>query len=145
AAEIGHIPIDSSADAWPCGCGQRGCVEAYAGTEGLLRTYAALGGHAEAPIEVAEAAEQGDAAALETFARVGHAVARVLTTVQNMLDLQAIVFGGGFSASFQLIEPALRASLVARAHGPPLGAVPLLTCELDARAGLVGAAHLVRL
>ena len=50
--------------------------------------------------------------------------------MQNVLDLDAIVFGGGVSASFELIEPALRATLSARAHGPPLGDVPLLVSEL---------------
>src|SRR5690606_19850169 len=44
AAEIGHIPIDSSPEAWHCACGQRGCVESYAGTNGLLRRFHELGG-----------------------------------------------------------------------------------------------------
>jgi glucokinase len=145
AAEIGHVPIDNTPEAWPCGCGHVGCVEAYAGTEGILRTYRELGGAATAPVEIAAAAVGGETAAVETFSRVGRALGRMLTAVQNVLDLDAVVFSGGISASFRLFEPALRAALVARAHAPPLGAVPLITSELDARAGMVGAAHLVRL
>ncbi|HEY3233462.1 MAG TPA: ROK family protein, partial [Polyangiaceae bacterium] len=31
AAEIGHINVDRAPDAWECGCGLYGCMEAYAG------------------------------------------------------------------------------------------------------------------
>jgi glucokinase len=45
-AEIGHICVDTSPDAPLCACGQRGCVEAFAGTRAVLRKFGELGGKA---------------------------------------------------------------------------------------------------
>lgn len=44
AGEIGHVLVESGEQAWTCGCGKRGCMEAYAGIAGLLRKYAAVKG-----------------------------------------------------------------------------------------------------
>jgi glucokinase len=140
--EIGHIPIDRSPDAPRCNCGLRGCVEAFAGTAALLRRYAALGGSATEILDIAEAAGRGNAAAQQVFEEMGDALGWMLTAIQNVLDLDAIVFSGGVSASFDRIEASLRRKLRERAHGPPLGEVPLLVSEIE-QVGIVGAAHLV--
>ena len=143
AAEIGHIPIDSSPDAWPCGCGQRGCVESYAGTAGLLRRFReAGGGEATEVVTVADAARAGRSEGVQAFAMMADSLARCVTAIQNLLDLDAIVFTGGISQSFDLLEPALRAAVRRSAFAPPLGEVPLLVSELGPRAGVVGSAHL---
>ena len=141
--ELGHVPIDRSADAPICPCGLRGCVEAFAGTAALLHRYAALGGAASEVKDIADGAARGDAAALRVFGEMGEALGWMLTAVQNVLDLDAIVFSGGVAASFERIEPSLRRKLRERAHGPPLGEVPLLVSELGKHAGIIGAAHLV--
>ena len=52
---------------------------------------------------------------------------------------------GGVSASFDLIEPHIRASLRKHVFGSPAGDVPLLVSELGERAGVIGAAHLTTL
>jgi glucokinase len=143
AAEIGHIPIDSSADAWPCACGQRGCVEAYAGTRGLLRRFKELGGETVTEVaHVAAAAREGRSSGVQAFQMMASALARCVTTMQNLLDLDAIVFTGGISQSFDLLLPPLRESVRKAAFAPPLGEVPLMLSELGAKAGVVGSAHL---
>jgi glucokinase len=144
AGEIGHIPVDSSPDAPPCACGMRGCVESYAGTRGLLRRYAELGG-APGDDEVAplaEAARSGSRAALEAFRDMGKALGLMLTAVQNTLDLDAVVFSGGVSQSFDLVAHHVRDALRARRFAEPLAEVPLLVSELGGMAGIFGAAHL---
>jgi glucokinase len=145
AGEIGHTPIDRSENGWPCACGLRGCVESYAGTRGLLRKYSELGGSANEIKPIADAARRGEAAACATFAAMGEALGIGLAAIQNTLDLDAIVFTGGISASFDLVEPALKSSLARYAFGPPLAEVPLLISELGDRTGLLGAAYLTTL
>jgi glucokinase len=145
AGEIGHTPIARVDAGWPCACGLLGCVESYAGTRGLLRKYAELGGTAHEIRPISDAARRGDAAACATFTAMGEALGIGLAALQNTLDLDAIVFTGGISPSFDLVEPALRASLVKYAFAPPLAEIPLLVSELGERTGLLGAAYLTTL
>jgi glucokinase len=140
--EIGHMTVDPSPSAPLCGCGQRGCLESFAGTHAMLDTFRAAGGSATEIREVAESARRGEAAGRAAFAQVSSALAIALNSIQNLLDLDAIVFAGGVSKSFDLVEPALRAGLRARRFAEPLSEVPLLVSELGEHAGVVGAAHL---
>jgi glucokinase len=142
AGEFGHAMIDQSAAAWPCACGLTGCVEAYSGTRALFRKYAELGGSEQTVLGISERARAGDAAAQETFRFMGRALGLGIAAVQNVLDLDAIVFSGGISASFDLIEPGVREALRERAFAPPLAEVPLVVSTLGEFAGLIGAAHL---
>jgi glucokinase len=96
-------------------------------------------------LPVALAARRGEEAGLRVFEEMGEALGKGLANIQNLLDLNAIVFSGGVSASFDLIEPHVRRSLREFAFAPPLAEVPLLVSELGERAGVIGAAHLTEL
>jgi glucokinase len=143
AGELGHVMIDRSKDAWPCNCGLHGCLEAYAGTKALLRRNAELGGRAEDVRSIADSARRGERSGLAVFEMMGRALGHAVASIQNLLDLDAIVFSGGISASFDLIEPSVRDALRERAFAPPLARIPLLVSELGDKAGVVGAAHLL--
>ncbi len=145
AAEIGHNNVDSSPDAPLCACGQRGCIESFSGTKALLRRFAELGGNATEVLPISVSARKGELAGQKTFEMMGLALGRGLAMIQNVLDLNAIVFSGGISASFDLIEPHIRTALRASVFGKPVGDVPLLVSELGERAGVIGAAHLTTL
>jgi len=145
AGEIGHINIDPSPEAPQCGCGKAGCMETYAGTAALLRKYAELGGQATEIREIADAARRGEAAGAQTFEMMGEALGRGLATIQNVLDLNALIFSGGISSSFDLIEPSLRTALRRHSFAEPPAEVPLVVSELGPTAGVVGAAHLTEI
>ena len=145
AAEIGHNKVDSSADAPLCACGQRGCIEAFAGTKALLRRFNELGGHASEILAISVSARRGEPAGIKTFEMMGRALGQGLGVIQNVLDLNAIVFSGGVSASFDMIEPYIRSALRENVFGKPAGELPLLVSELGERAGVIGAAHLTTL
>lgn len=142
AGEIGHINVDRSAEAPVCACGQRGCIEAYAGTNGILRRFRELGGQADEVLPVSVSARRGEPAGLKVFEEMGEAIGRGLAIAQNLLDLNAIVFSGGVSASFDLVEPHVRRAMRQYSFAPPLAEVPLLVSELGERAGVIGAAYL---
>jgi predicted NBD/HSP70 family sugar kinase len=125
-----------------CACGQRGCVEAYAGTGALLRVCRELGGKCETPLDVSELARAGSAAGLGAFTVMADAIGALIVTTQNILDLDAYVFTGGISRSFDLIEDKMRAYLRKNSYAECLAEVPLLLSGMGARAGVVGAAHL---
>jgi glucokinase len=123
----------------------RGCIEAYAGTRGLLRCFADHGQEATEVLAIAESARAGKPAGLRTFEQMGEAVGRGLANIQNVLDLSAIIFTGGISQSFDLLEAHVRSALRRHCFARPPAEVPLLVSELGARAGVIGAAHLTSL
>jgi glucokinase len=145
AGEIGHNCVDTSPEAPLCACGQRGCIEAFAGTKALLRRFTELGGHAAEVLPISVSARRGEEAGRKTFEMMGHALGRGLAVIQNALDLNAIIFAGGISASFDLFESYIREALRAHVFGKPTGEVPLLVSQLGERAGVIGAAHLTAL
>jgi len=57
-----------------------------------------------------------------------------------MLNLEAIIVGGGVAASFDLLEPVMRREIDRRAFSLPASRVQLLKSELDDNAGILGAA-----
>jgi glucokinase len=135
AGEIGHVMVDSSPEAWPCGCGKTGCMEAYAGARALLRKH----GSAKSAREIAET---GGPQAEAVWQMMGHALGAGLAQINNVLDLDAIIFTGGISNSFHLIEAHIRRAMQGRAFAPPLAQLPHLVSRLGEHAGVIGAAHL---
>lgn len=143
AGEIGHVRIESGVEAWPCGCGRSGCLESRAGTAGILRALREAGGPpAGAVREVAERARSGEAAARAALASAGRALGVGLASIQNVLDLDAVIFSGGVAASLDLLEPSLREGLAEASYAPALSEVPCLTSALGGDAGIIGAAEL---
>lgn len=143
AGEIGHVNIEADPDAPLCGCGKTGCLETYAGTAALLRKFQQEGGSiVEDVLPIAESARRGEEAGLMTFEMMGRALGRGLANIQNVLDLNALVFTGGISRSFDLIEPEVRNGLRKFCFAEPPAEVPLVVSEMGAAAGVVGAAHL---
>ena len=103
AGEIGHVPVEWEGE--PCSCGQRGCLEAYVGGAAWtrrLRTVvredsraATLAGGREhvTPVELVEAAREGDGFARAELARWCDYVARGVTAVVMTLAPEVIVLG----------------------------------------------------
>jgi fructokinase len=109
AGEWGHNPLP-----WPrerelpgpeCYCGKRGCIETWLSGPGLVRDHElhnnAAAGKASSDTGVIDAevlvkkVRSGDAAAIATFQRYEHRMARSLAHVINILDPDVIVLGGG--------------------------------------------------
>jgi glucokinase len=152
AGEIGHLKV-RGADGAPCGCGGRGCLEAYLGGGNLsasLRAQAvswpglleAAGGDPAGlhPGCVELLAEQGDGRALSLWAELGEMLGTVLANAATLLNPSAIVLGGTVMEGC----PRLRAEVV-RVLGERVLAVAgekleILEPRLGDDAGIVGAA-----
>jgi predicted NBD/HSP70 family sugar kinase len=134
AGELGHVVVDR--DGPPCGCGGRGCVEAYAGLQVLL-------GASGKPdlASLSAAAASGDERAMAALTAAGSALGVGLASLLNVVDLPAVVLGGSFASLFELISPALRVELGRRVlSGAP---VELARSSLGIEAAVRGAAGAV--
>jgi glucokinase len=140
AGELGHIPV------WPggehCPCGQRGCLERYASAAAIARRYADLGGAAGLGAEAIAVRRSTDASAQRVWEEATEALAIAFVTCTMLLDPDLIVIAGGLSVAGDVLREPVEAALAERIswRAPP----PLRLSPLGARAGLIGAAILVR-
>lgn len=145
ASEPGHLNIDP--DGPPCGCGSRGCLEMFASATAARRRALERGLPSENPgdlIRLTELARAGAGAERELLGEIGYDLGRGLAQVLALLDLRTFVFGGGFSAALDILEPGIRRALRAWSYGERVDSVRLLPASLGPSAGWIGAARLVR-
>jgi len=142
AGEIGHITVNP--DGPRCGCGNRGCLEAYIGTAGIIDIAARHGFKTGAvtPATVAAAARAGDPVAIKVYGEVAHYLAAGLGSIINVLNPDMISISGGVANNFELIEPGLRKELPNRTFSTPLRHVKIVRTRELKHLGAVGAALL---
>lgn len=150
AAEYGHATVEP--DGRPCTCGNHGCLEQYSSATAIARfaqekilaggesSLTKLPGGGVSAADVAAAAANGDSLAMECFATAGRYLGIASATAINLLNLDAIIIGGGVAASFLLLEPTIRSELKRRAFTAAAARVKLLPGELGDNAGIMGAA-----
>jgi glucokinase len=133
AGEIGHQTIDP--DGPPCGCGNRGCLEAFARADQI----AAACGTATAEDAFARA-RGGDAQAIEGLTRVGQYLGIGIANMITVISPDRVVIGGGISAAAELLMGPIRDEVRQRVRTTSLDDVELVTAELGTWAGAIGAA-----
>ena len=138
--EIGAISLDPSRtdvqDVVP------GAFEYLASAAALLRRYQDLAGSLDVttPREVFDRAKAGEALALRVVDEDGRWIAQVVGILSNILNLEAVILGGGLShAGPFLLEQVERHAK--HFYWAPFGRPPqLLLAELGNDAGIIGAA-----
>jgi glucokinase len=133
AGEIGHQTIDPDGP-W-CGCGNRGCLEAFARADQV----AALCGTRTAEEGLARA-RAGDERARRGVADLGRYLGIGIANMITVISPDRVVIGGGISASFDLIRDAINAELERRVRTTSLEEVAVVVAELGTWAGAIGAA-----
>jgi glucokinase len=146
AGHVGHVVVDPAGK--PCTCGGHGCVETVASGPHMAQWARENGWKAPPDAdakELADAANGGDAVALQAFQRGAHAIAAMIASVAAVCDLDLVVIGGGVAKSGALLFDPLRESLASHAGLAFLRDLKVVPAELGGDAGLVGAAKLASL
>ena len=116
AGEIGHTCVDVNGR--QCGCGNRGCLEAYTATKGIIRTAKDLleesdepslmrGEEHLTPKKISQFCDAGDKLAIEVFRRTGEVLGLGLANYASLVNPEALIFTGGIArAGKWLLEPA---------------------------------------
>ena len=154
AGEVGHTIVKPGGRR--CGCGRRGCLEAYAGRARMEKRARKLmqRGHKTVLFEIMRkqgkprvtsgvyrrALEQGDKLTRGLLADAAWALSIALSSAQNLLDLEAIVIGGGLGEELgqpfiDEVVKQMQPHLFVDKH-PPV----VLPTELGDLSGAVGAA-----
>ncbi len=142
AAEFGHLCVDTGSGARLCGCGNNGCVEAYASAAAVMQHYAEQTGRQMQACNIFTRACEGDAIARSVFEQAGRHLGQAVAEAIKLLDIYAVTVSGGLIGAWPLLHPALMTSLDAKLIPPLKGKVEVLRTTLGDRAGLLGAAVL---
>lgn len=153
AGEVGHTTID--ANGRRCGCGNYGCLEAYASGPAIAeRAREALAGGEPSAMPAAvggdlsrltaaivyDAAKQGDRLAQEVVRETARILGIGIANLLNIFNPEVVVLAGGVTqAGDQLFEP-MRAEVRRRAFKPAVDACRIVPGSLQGHAGVIGAA-----
>jgi predicted NBD/HSP70 family sugar kinase len=139
AGEIGHVTID---DAGPvCRCGNRGCLEAFAGAEAVLEPLRRRHGDRLTQRQVVLQAQAGDVGCRRVIADAGRALGRAVAGTCNLLAPERVLVGGELAQAGDLLLEPLREA-VARSAIAATREVPVLAGVLGERAEVLGAVAL---
>ena len=151
AGELGHIVIQR--DGEQCGCGRKGCLEAYTSAasfvkfaeralaEGRKSILQKNAGHLDAKM-ICDAVDAGDALARELFDEYCVNLSIGLANFINIFQPESIVLGGGLAGyGEKLLEPLRRLTLP-QTFQSDVRNTEIVCATLGNDAGLIGAAML---
>lgn len=169
AGELGHVVV--APNGRQCSCGQRGCLEAYAGGQSLAawarddlrialaaaraagQRHPAVGrklldlvGEPEKVSVTAmeQAAHEGDELSRRLLDEAGQHLGIALANLITTLNPARLLLGGGVVLGSPRLTRAALATIDAHATRSSRAAVQISTPELGEQAGMVGAALLAR-
>ncbi|MBQ4521255.1 MAG: ROK family protein [Bacteroidaceae bacterium] len=156
AGELGHVCVDRSPEARVCGCGRKGCLEAYCSATGVARTareilsmtnedslLRELPSEQITSKEVYDAAIKGDKIAIEIFRRTGEILGRSIADFIAFSSPEAIVLFGGLTKAGDFIMKPIQDALDSNIMPIFKGKAQLLVSKLkDADAAVLGASTL---
>lgn len=153
AGEIGHTKIADITTGPLCGCGARGCLEAFVGTIGIKRRVMEavmdypdsilaqlVNQEKDFKIEiVSRAAEKGCKTALKVWEDTGHYLGIGLANFVLVLDIDTVVLTGGVSGAAPYFLPAAKRVLASQQIQTPFKRLKILVSQ-NPNIGGVGAA-----
>jgi glucokinase len=153
ATEIGHMVIDYNAP--PGDSGVPGCFEHFAAGPGIARlAQAKARAHGNTQMivlaggidkitakEVGEAAQAGDALALEVVREVARIIGLGFVNALHLFDPGIIIVGGSVSLIGDVLFDPVRETIAQHAM-PPYRGRPIVPAQLGDDCGLLGAAAL---
>ncbi|GAB1483017.1 ROK family glucokinase [Treponema sp.] len=155
AGEIGHLMVKRGGAL--CGCGHRGCLEAEAAGPAWRRKalikldskspegLGCLAGLDPAKFDakdLAVGARAGDNFCKELVAEIAENLAIGIAAVINILDPEALIIGGGVTASWDLLESPIKQALPQFVFASDRRSSDIRISALGYDAALIGAAAL---
>lgn len=153
--ELGHMVIDVNGRT--CGCGRKGCLEAYASATGLIRsTKSAMDAHPSSLMhKIAKelggidgrvafrACQAGDPAGIEVIDKYIYYLSEGLLNFCNIFRPNVIILSGGIANVGQYLIDRVNTYLEEHDYGyKNAPAVPVVLGELGYDSGIIGAASL---
>jgi len=142
AGEVGHLPINEHGPI--CGCGSKACLEVYVGNNRIIKHARKIFGSKVTLEEVSKLAQNNNSKAVKFWDEVGSKLGLALSGVVNLLNLDAIVIGGGVSSAGKELFKSVKKTIFSRAMSVQAKRVKILKAKLGNDAGMIGAGYLVK-
>ncbi|MCF0196800.1 MAG: ROK family protein, partial [Bacteroidaceae bacterium] len=156
AGELGHVIMDRSEKGRTCGCGRKGCLEAYCSATGVARTAREILTKTDRPsllrekpleeiesLDVSIAAGKGDEVANEIFQFTGKMLGEACADFAAFSSPEAFIFFGGLCKAGDLIMNPIREAYDAAVLKIFKGKAKFLVSGLmNANAAVLGASAL---
>ena len=157
AGELGHVTMRRN-NGRLCGCGRKGCLEAYCSATGVARTAREFLQNSEEPsllrsmnsdditsLDVSKAASKGDALALRVYEFTGRMLGEACADFATFCSPEAFVFFGGLTKAGDLLMKPLVKSYEENVMNVFRGKAKFLVSALDgAGAAVLGASAIVK-
>jgi glucokinase len=156
AGEVGHMTIYP--DGIECSCGNFGCLERYSSATGVLNNLKhhkhtkegkELLGKIGKRINYITAydvylqAKDKNKLARKIFKEAGKALGIAIASLINVLNLDAVIIGGGVSAAWDIIVPELKKEMKKRAFSIPANRCRILKSKQADNGGILGMAQMI--
>ena len=153
AGEVGHTTVEPNG--FLCGCGNRGCLEAYAsgpaiatlgvrairqGRTTILRELVHGDLNEVTPEIIVRAAEQDDAIARQILDEAGGYLGIGVANLITLFSPHAVVIGGGLAEAGEWLLQPIRRVVQERCRVTPIERITIATASLAGEAGVIGAA-----
>ena len=151
--EVGHIKIEPNGKL--CGCGQKGCWEAYASATGIIREaksrlavnkqnllYEMTKGRDLEAKDVFDAARKGDEFSIDIVDYEAEKLALGIGNLLSILDPEIVVVGGGVALAGDFLFDRVKEKLKDVVFPSILENLKIVTATLGNDAGILGAAYL---
>lgn len=149
AGLIGQLPVASNGRSGPLELlagsdtiAQEGRAAAHSGESPYLADILARGGEITS-IDVGQAAQAGDATAMEIMSRGGRLIGHVVASLANMLNPSQIVLSGSIAQTNDILLAAVREVVYGESHPLVTRDLRIGASRLGSSAGLVGGAAVV--
>jgi N-acetylglucosamine repressor len=141
AGEVGHMTVDENGPL--CGCGKRGCLEAFASTSRLLERAEMQMGLKSGSLTLdtlVDMAEKGDNEMLRLLYESSGYLGQAISYLVNMLNPGKIVIGRDFTRYAHLVIDNIMRSIQTRSLEAPASRVQITASRLGDRSSAMGAA-----
>ena len=157
AGEFGHFKIDL--DGLECACGSTGCLETLASGPNIVRrvrerlfsdpsfSVSQLAHDMEGTLtgeRVMRAAVEKDELAVSVLKETGLILGAAVASIINLLNVEAVVLGGGVMAAGDLILEPIRKEAHRGTMRASFDCCRIVAAQLGQDAGIIGAALLAR-
>ncbi|NRF95914.1 ROK family protein [Paenibacillus frigoriresistens] len=153
AGDVGHINMGHDI---LCYCGNRGCLEAFAGGRAIAARAEEMARNGQSEVlgeiyskkkkltlvDVRQAVEVADPVAVELMRECGVAIGNVLAGLVNFFNPSLILIGGGVSQVGDVLLASIRQAVYQRALPLSVRNLVIQYSSLGENAGIVGAAAL---